>query len=325
MSERAGKVVCVTGASGYIASWLVKFLLQRGYTVKATVREPSDPKKTEHLLAIDEAKERLHLLKAELLDEGAFDSVVDGCIGVFHTASPFYHNVKDPQAEMIDPALKGTLNVLRSCAKVPSIKRVVITSSIAAVVFNGRPLGPDVVVDETWFSDPTFCEKSKLWYVLSKTLAEEAAWKFTKENGIDMVSINPGLVIGPLLQPIVNTSVEPILKLIHGAETFPNTTYRLIDVRDVANAHVLAFENSSACGRYLLVEKVMHCSEVVQVLCELNPALSLPEKCADEKLVMPFFQVSKDRAKSLGVNFTPMEVSIKDTVESLKEKNFFSS
>ncbi|XVE90417.1 hypothetical protein DITRI_Ditri20bG0076300 [Diplodiscus trichospermus] len=319
-----GKVVCVTGASGYIASWLVKFLLQRGYTVKATVRDPSDPKKSEHLLALDGAKERLHLFKAELLDEGAFDSVVDGCIGVFHTASPFYNNVKDPQAEMIDPAVKGTLNVLRSCSKVPSIKRVVITSSIAAVVFNGRPLGPDVVVDETWFSDPTFCEKSKLWYVLSKTLAEEAAWKYTKENGIDMVSINPGLVIGPLLQPTANTSVEPILKLIKGAETFPNTTYRLIDVRDVATAHVLAFENSSACGRYLLVEKAMHCSEVVEALRKLYPALSLPEICADEKLGLPVFQVSKDRAKSLGINFTPLEVSIKDTVESLKEKKLFS-
>lgn len=92
-----GKVVCVTGASGYIASWLVKLLLQRGYTVKATVRDPDDPRKTEHLVALDGAKERLHLFKADLLEEGSFDSVVTGCEGVFHTASPFYHNVTDPQ------------------------------------------------------------------------------------------------------------------------------------------------------------------------------------------------------------------------------------
>ncbi|GMI84549.1 hypothetical protein like AT5G19440 [Hibiscus trionum] len=322
MSE-TGKVVCVTGASGYIASWLVNFLLQRGYTVKATVRDPSDPKKSEHLLALDGAKDRLHLFKAELLDDGVFDSVVDGCVGVFHTASPVNHNVKDPQAEVIDPALKGTLNVLRSCAKVRSIKRVVITSSIAALMFNGRPLGPHIVVDETWFSDPDYCEKSKLWYALSKTLAEDAAWKFTKQNGIDMISINPGLVFGPLLQPTVNSSMEPILKLIRGSETYPNTTYRLIDVRDVANAHVLAFENSSAHGRYPLVEGVMHCTEIVQVLRELDPALRLPQRCADEELVMPMFRVSKDKAKTLGINFTPLEVSIKDTVESLKEK--FSS
>ncbi|KAK8546533.1 hypothetical protein V6N12_027312 [Hibiscus sabdariffa] len=302
MSE-TGKVVCVTGASGYIASWLVNFLLQRGYTVKATVRDPSDPKKSEHLLALDGAKERLHLFKAELLDEGAFDSVVDGCVGVFHTASPLYLNIKDPQAEMVDPALKGTLNVLRSCAKVPSIKRVVLTSSIGAVVFNGRPLGPDIVVDETWFSDPNYCEKSK---------------KGTLESFVCQCFFCLSAL------PTVNTSVDQILKLINGPETYPNTTYRLIDVRDVANAHVLAFENSSAHGRYPLIERVMHCSEVVQVLRKLYPALRLPEKCGDEKLVMPVFQASKDKAKVLGINFTPLEASIKDTVESLKEKKLFS-
>uniref|UniRef100_A0A2N9FTR8 NAD-dependent epimerase/dehydratase domain-containing protein n=1 Tax=Fagus sylvatica TaxID=28930 RepID=A0A2N9FTR8_FAGSY len=96
MSE-AEKVVCVTGASGYIASWLVKFLLQRGYTVKATVRDPNNPRKMEHLLALDGAKERLHLFKGDLLKEGSFDSVVDGCEGVFHTASPVINNFTDPQ------------------------------------------------------------------------------------------------------------------------------------------------------------------------------------------------------------------------------------
>ncbi|XVE62305.1 hypothetical protein DITRI_Ditri06bG0107500 [Diplodiscus trichospermus] len=276
MSE-AEKLVCVTGASGFIASWLVKLLLQRGYTVKATVRDPNDSKKTEHLLALDGANDRLHLFKAELLDEGSFDSVVEGCIGVFHTASPCYFDVKDPQDKMIDPAVKGTLNVLRSCAKVPSIKRVIVTSSMAAVAFTGKTLADDVVIDETWFSDPITCEKSELWYMLSKTLAEKAAWKFSEENGIDMVTINPGMVLGPLLQPTLNASVEPILNLI-GAETFPNTTYRWVDVRDVASAHMLAFENPSACGRYCIAGKPVHFSEVLMILRGLYPALNLPEK-----------------------------------------------
>ncbi|MED6197781.1 hypothetical protein PIB30_059892 [Stylosanthes scabra] len=126
MSSSAGKVVCVTGASGYIASRVVKFLLNRGYTVKATVRDTNDPRKVEHLVKLDGAKERLQLFKANLLEEGSFDSVVQGCNGVFHTASPFYHDVEDPQ----------------------------------------------------------------LWYALSKTLAEDAAWKFSKENNFDMVTIN---------------------------------------------------------------------------------------------------------------------------------------
>ncbi|KAJ0663575.1 putative NAD-dependent epimerase/dehydratase, NAD(P)-binding domain superfamily [Helianthus annuus] len=222
--EEGAKVVCVTGASGYIASWMVKLLLHRGYTVKATVRDLNDPKKTKHLLALDGAKERLHLFQADLLKDGSFDDVVNGCDGVFHTASPFFIHTDNPQVplylcsqeDLIDPAVKGTLNVLSSCSKVKSIKRVVLTSSVAAVLYNGSPLTPEVVVDESWFSDQGFCKETKLWYPLSKTLAEEAAWKYVKEKAIDMVTINPAMVIGPLLQPTLNTSARAIFNLING-------------------------------------------------------------------------------------------------------------
>ncbi|KAG9459628.1 hypothetical protein H6P81_004136 [Aristolochia fimbriata] len=319
-----GKVVCVTGGAGYIASWLVKLLLERGYTVKATVRDPDNPKKTLHLRALEGALERLHLVKADLLHEGAFDAVVDGCEGVFHTASPFYHAVSDPQTELIEPAVKGTLNVLGSCAKTASVKRVIVTSSIAAVVYSGRPRTPDVVVDETWFSDPDVCRSMKAWYPLSKTLAEEAAWKFAKEKGLDMVTVNPGMVIGPLLQPTLNTSAEAIMNLINGATTFPNASFTWVHVRDVALAHILAYEVSSASGRYCLTERVAHFSEIVAILQQLYPNLPLPEKCVDDNPYVPTYQISKERAKSLGIEFIPLEVGLKDTVESLKEKNFVS-
>ncbi|CAL5330726.1 unnamed protein product [Camellia sinensis] len=384
-----GKVVCVTGASGYIASWLVKLLLLRGYTVKASVRNPNDPKKTEHLLALDGARERLHLFQADLLEEGSFDPIVDGCEGVFHTASPVHFSVSDPQVELIDPALKGTVNVLRSCAKFPSIKRVVLTSSMVAVICNRKMLTPGLHIDETWFSDPLFCKESKvmwylgldnlcieitrsrnvatmtlcitvefvamhifygLWYHLSKTLAEEAAWKFAKENGIDLTVINPGWVIGPLLQPTLNATVEVVLNVINGAKSFPNASYRWVDVRDVANAHIQAFEIPSASGRYCVVNRVAHFSDVVKILHELYPTLDIPKNAARsstcpaevakyEKRVetgittpkegcendAPFQManiVVNEKAKGLGVEFTPLEVTLKDTVESLKEKNF---
>ncbi|KAL3652106.1 hypothetical protein CASFOL_001787 [Castilleja foliolosa] len=319
----AGKTVCVTGASGYIASWLVKFLLQRGYTVKASVRDPNDSKKTQHLLALDGAKERLHLIKADLLEEGSFDSLVDGSEGVFHTASPFYHGAKDPQTELIDPALKGTLNVLKSCAKVASIKRIVLTSSIAAVAFNRKPRTPGVVIDETWWSDPESCRNLQQWYVLSKTLAEEAAWKFVKEKGIELVTINPGMMIGPMLQPTLNTSSATILNLINGAQTYPNATHGWVNVKDVAMAHILGFENPSANGRYLMVESVAHISELVDILRALYPSLRLPEKCADDRAFPAKYQVSKEKAKSIGVKFTSLAEGVKESVESLKEKDFF--
>ncbi|MED6209389.1 hypothetical protein PIB30_054190 [Stylosanthes scabra] len=324
MSSSGSKVVCVTGASGYIASWIVKFLLNRGYTVKATVRDTNDPRKVEHLVKLDGAKERLQLFKANLLEEGSFDSVVQGCDGVFHTASPFYHDVKDPQAELLDPAVKGTINVLQSCAKSLSVKRVVLTSSMAAVANSGRPRTPEVVVDETWFSDQDYCRELKLWYALSKTLAEDAAWKFAKENNIDMVTVNPAMVIGPLLQPVLNTSAAVILNVVNGAQSFPNSTLRWVNVKDVADAHIQAYEIASASGRYCLVESTAHFSEIVKILRDLYPTLPLPEKCADDKPYAPTYHVSKEKAKSLGIEFTPLKVSLKETVESLKEKKFIN-
>ncbi|KAK4492375.1 hypothetical protein RD792_003180 [Penstemon davidsonii] len=336
------KTVAVTGGSGYIASWIIKFLLEKGYTVKASVRYPDDPKKTNHLFALDGAKERLKLIKADLLEEGSFDALVEGCEGVFHTASPFFLETNNPQDDLLDPALKGTLNVLNSVKKTPSVKRVVLTSSEAAVSFNGKPRTPEVVVDETWFSDPDFCRENKLWYVLSKTAAENAAWKFAKENNIDLVVMNPALVLGPLLQPTLNTSSAVILNLINGmfhpisisiaslflylirAETYANVSVGCVNVKDVAKAHILAFENPSASGRYVMVERVAHYSEIVEILRKLYPTLKLPEKCDSEPPLL-IYQVSKDKIRSLGIELTPLEVSVKETVESLKEKNFFKA
>ncbi|XP_076915794.1 phenylacetaldehyde reductase-like [Bidens hawaiensis] len=327
--EEKKMVVCVTGASGYIASWLVKLLLHRGYTVKATtfwsfslmqINHLGDLKKTEHLLALDGAKERLHLFEADLLKDGSFDDAVKGCDGVFHCASPFFIHTDNPQEDLIDPAVKGTLNVLSSCSKVESIKRVVLTSSVAAVLYNGSPLTPEVVVDESWFSDHEFCKETKLWYPLSKTLAEEAAWKYVKEKAIDMVTINPAMVIGPLLQPTLNTSAWAIFSLIN-ASTYSNITVGCVHVKDVANAHILAFETPSASGRYCMAESVVHFSELVQIIHKLYPSFKLPDKCADDGPIVKY-QISNEKVRSFGIDYISLEDGIKDTIESLKEKKF---
>ncbi|XVF73605.1 hypothetical protein PTKIN_Ptkin12aG0215800 [Pterospermum kingtungense] len=266
-------------------------------------------RKTQHLLVLDGAKERLHLFKAELLDEGCFDSIVDGCQGVFHTASPAFFSAPNPQAEIIDPAIKGTLNVLKSCARVSSIKRVVITGSMASVLYSAKPLTPDVVVDETWFSDPRFCEENKLWYMVSKTLAEKAAGRFAEENKMDLVILNPGFVIGLLLQPALNFSSEIVLSLMKGENTYRGGSYRFIDVRDVAHAHIQGFEIPSAAGRYCLVQRVVHHLEALKTLAELYPTSGLQDKCEDGKeLIEGTFQVSKEKAKGLGLSFIPWDL-----------------
>ncbi|CAN0862384.1 Phenylacetaldehyde reductase [Linum grandiflorum] len=345
-----GRTVCVTGGSGYIASWIIKLLLERGYTVKTTVRDPTDKTKTQHLLSLDGAGDRLQLYKADLTEDGCFDAAVSGCDGVFHTASPCFFQTTNPQEDLIEPAVKGTLSVLKSCAKVPSVKRVVLTASMASVICNGRPLSPDVVVDETWFSDPEFCQKNQHWYMLSKTLAEEAAWTFAKENGIDLITINPGFVIGPYLQKCLNFTVEEVLRIINeryseikfaffvnirlllfgqfgqvlllnaGTREFPGETYRFVDVRDVANAHVLAFENPSASGRYCVVGRMAHYTKVLEIMHEQYPDLQIAEKCESDKTSQPTCKISQEKAKSLGLNFTPLEVSVRDTIECFKKK-----
>ncbi|RVW76556.1 Transcription elongation factor SPT6-like [Vitis vinifera] len=155
-------------------------------------------------------------------------------------------------------------------------------------------LTPEVIIDESWFSDAVLCKESKLWYKLSKTLAEEAAWKFSKENGIDMVMINPGWVLGPLLQPTLNLSVEEILKLLNGVQTFPKTTsYTWVDARDVANAHIQAFELPEASGRYCLVGTVSHRSETLNILHKLCPAIHIPEKSEMNPLVFHTWQMGR--------------------------------
>ncbi|XP_040945786.1 phenylacetaldehyde reductase [Gossypium hirsutum] len=252
--EPSREVVCVLGASGYITSWLVNLLLQHEYSINATVR---DPHQCFFFFAFTIPLSSYDLKKIELIEEGSFDLVVEGCIGVFHTASLCYFDVKDPQAEMVEPVVKGTLNVLGSYAKVPSIKGVLITFSIAAVILIGKPLADDVVVDETWFSDPIVCEKLKVWYMLSKTLAKKVDWKFVEENGINMVTINPCMVLGPLLRSTLNASVEPIVNLV-GGETFLNATSRWVNVRYVTNAYILVFETLLACGRYYVAEKSVY-------------------------------------------------------------------
>nr|GMD30587.1 cinnamoyl-CoA reductase 1-like [Ipomoea batatas] len=231
MPSLSGQVVCVTGAGGFIASWLVKLLLQKGYTVRGTVRNPDD-EKNGHLKQLEGASERLTLWKADLLDYQSLREAINGCDGVFHTASP--------------------------------------------------------VTD-----DPN-------WYCYGKMVAEKKAWEEAKERGVDLVVINPVLVLGPLLQTTINASILHILKYLTGsAKTYANSVQAYVHVKDVALAHILLFETPSASGRYICAENVLH--------HETKPRAK-PYKFSNQKL------------KDLGLEFTPTKQALYDTVKSLQEK-----
>ncbi|CAO2188370.1 unnamed protein product [Urochloa humidicola] len=311
-----GQTVCVTGAAGYIASWLVKLLLEKGYTVKGTVRNPDDPKNA-HLKALDGASERLILCKADLLDYDAICRAVQGCQGVFHTASP----VTDDPEQMVEPAVRGTEYVINAAAEARTVRRVVFTSSIGAVTMDPNR-GPDVVVDESCWSDLDFCKKTRNWYCYGKAVAEQAAWDAARQRGVDLVVVNPVLVVGPLLQPTVNASIGHILKYLDGsARTFANAVQAYVDVRDVAAAHLAVFESAAAAGRHLCAERVLHREDVVRILAKLFPEYPLPTRCSDEKnpRKQPY-KFSNQKLRDLGVEFRPVSQSLYDTVKSLQEK-----
>nr|GMD11918.1 cinnamoyl-CoA reductase 1-like [Ipomoea batatas] len=313
-SSVSGPVVCVTGAGGFIASWLVKLLLEKGYTVRGTARNPDDEKNV-HLMELEGAKERLTLCKADLLDYQSLRQAIHGCDGVFHTASPV---TDDPQ--MVEAAMMGTKNVLMAAAEAGGIRRVVFTSSIGAVYMNPNR-APNKVVDETCWSDLDFCKTTKNWYCYGKTMAEQIAWEVAKEKGIDLVVLNPMLVLGPLLQPTVNASVVHILKYMTGSvKTYANAVQGYVHVRDVALAHILLYETPSASGRYICADSILHRSEVVEILAKFFPEYPVPTKCKDEMKPRAIpYKFNNEKIKNMGLEFTPVKQCLYETVKSLQE------
>nr|XP_010910039.1 cinnamoyl-CoA reductase 1 [Elaeis guineensis] len=309
-----GQTVCVTGAGGFIASWLVKLLLERGYTVRGTVRDPEDPKNG-HLKELEGAAERLVLLKAELLDIDSLHAAIDGCDGVFHTACP----VTDDETVIV-PSVNGTRNVIDVSAGA-AIRRVVFTSSIGAVYMNPNH-SPDVVVDESCWSDLEYCKSTKNWYCYGKTVAEQDAWEVARERGVDLVVVNPVLVLGPLLQPNINASVAHITKYLTGsAKTYINAAQAYVHVRDVAEAHIKVYEAPDAKGRYICAESTLHRGEVVRILAKLFPEYPITNKCKDE--INPpkkGYKFTNRRLKEMGIEFTPVNQCLYETVKSLQEK-----
>ncbi|KAG6761203.1 hypothetical protein POTOM_034404 [Populus tomentosa] len=223
---KKGEVVCVTGGSGCIGSWLVRLLLDRGYTVHATAKNLKDEKETKHLESLEGADTRLRLYQIDLLDYDSIVAAINGCAGVFHLASPcIVDEVHDPQNELLDPAIKGTINVL-TAAKENGVRRVVVTSSISSIT--PSPNWPaDVIKNEDCWTDVEYCKQNGFWYPLSKTLAEKAAWEFSKEKGLDMVVVNPGTVMGPVISPVLNASMVMLVRLLQGnGESEQKESYR---------------------------------------------------------------------------------------------------
>lgn len=331
--------VAVTGASGYVAGPLVRELLRRGATVRATVRDPSNERSVGHLrrLAAEEAGQ-LELVAADLGRPGSFDAAVDGCDVVFHTASPFVLQVTDAQRDLVDPAVQGTRNVLASVERAPSVRRVVLTSSCLAVY--GDPI--DTVarpVDERdWNTSGSLAYQP---YGYSNAVAERAAWELAQaQSRWSLVTINPGFVMGPSETPRTDsTSIDFLRMLIDGrrASGIWNFASLWVDVRDLAAAHVVAALRPEAEGRHLTSAGTHDLREVLGWLREdfgdrvklprfvvprwlsyvVAPTLGFSWRYVSAHVDVPL-QVDASKApRALGVTFRPVRDTLRDHVEQL--------
>jgi dihydroflavonol-4-reductase len=283
--------VMVTGSTGYIGGVLVKQLLEAGLTVHCPVRDPTNGSKLRHLKNL-EGSERLKFYEADLLEKGSYTESAKNCAVVFHVASPFLFECTkgNEQEELIDPALRGTLNVLESVAD-PSlkscVKRVVLTSSVNAIASDGKDCQDAFdktgkVIDETAWNESASIRYQP--YAYSKTLAEQAAWKFLEDNqncAFDLAVCNPSFVLGPGLA--VHESAESFLflkRLGGGAyrSGIPRYYMAIVDVRDVARGHIAAGFLPQASGQRIILHgtntTMMGASSILSE--HYSPAFPLP-------------------------------------------------
>ncbi|KAJ5604756.1 hypothetical protein N7510_009910 [Penicillium lagena] len=327
--------VLLTGGSGFIAAHIVDILLQHGFDTVVTVRSEEKGKRIIDAHP-DTPKEKLsYVVVKDVAKDGAFDEAVKSnppFTYVLHTASPFHFNVADPRKDFLDPAINGTTGILKAIkAYAPTVKRVVITSSFAAIV---NPKNhPKVYSEKDW--NPVTWEEAmdhSNVYRASKTFAEKAAWDFVENEkpNFDIATINPPLVLGPIVHYLnsleaINTSNQRIRDLIQGKMKeglAPTGTYLWVDVRDVALAHVRAIEVPEAGGQRFFVVAGYYSNKVLaDNIRETHPELEskLPPKDSPDDTPSGIYDIDNSRSKEvLGLKYRSLKETVSETVTSLQ-------
>lgn len=341
--------VMVTGATGYVAGWLVKALLGAGAPVHAPVRDPSNVEKLKFLTAIADASPgTLKLFKADLLQPGSYAEAMQGCRVVFHTASPFTLNVKDPQRDLIDPALNGTKNVLEAVNATKSVQRVVVTSSCAAIYADATDVqhAPGGRLDESVWN--TTASLTYQPYSYSKTLAERAAWQIAEaQTRWRLVTINPSFVLGPAIGGAPTSESFAILRQA-GSGMFrfgaPRVGIGMIDVRDLAQAHVAAGFRPEAHGRNIISGYDTDILTLVMTLRDtygarypiprnampkwllwlVAPMVGLERRFVAHNVNVAWHADSSKATQELGLTYRPMKETMEDMFQYMIDANMFA-
>lgn len=263
-ASQTQKTVCVMDASGRLGSTLVHRLLHRGYTVHAALQSQSHGDQS--VVKSLESK-RVRVFRSDLLDYHSIMEALKGCSALFYCFEPPLDHPSYDEF-MGEVEVRAAHNVLEACAQTDTIHKVVFTSSVTAVIWRDDLTTSTYSTDfdERNWSDINLCKNLKLWHALSKTLAEKTAWALAMDRGLNMVSINGGLLMGTHL-----TITHPYLK--GAAEMYENGVLVTVDLKFVVDAHICVFEDSSAYGRYLCFNRVINCN---QDALELANMLSPP-------------------------------------------------
>ncbi|KAG7660874.1 uncharacterized protein J8A68_005549 [[Candida] subhashii] len=336
MTSATATTVFVSGANGFIAQHIVKQLLEKGYTVIGTVRSAA---KGESLKQLTNADKFSYEIVPDLVAEGGFDKVLQNhpeATIFIHTASPVTFAATDIEKELLQPAIQGTKNVLTAIENHgPNIKRVVITSSLVAML-SWTPTYSDhekYHIETDW--NPITYEESLtnplFGYLGSKKFAELAAWEYMKEHQpkFDISFVNPTYVLGPQAYEIkdksqLNFSAEIINGIVKlGAQDkIPELAGTFIDVRDVARAHLFAFERAEAIGKRLVLDEGKFSNEAIAKLINENfPESKVPKGDLNKEpeLYKKFvFNVDNHKTRELlGYEFIGLEQSVVDSVQQI--------
>ncbi|KAH6616319.1 hypothetical protein C7974DRAFT_43021 [Boeremia exigua] len=338
--------VLLTGASGFIAAHTLDILLERGHSVVGTVRSQEKADKIKAQYNGKYADKLSFAIVHDIAQDGAFDEAVKSdppFEAVLHTASPFHFNVTDVQKDLIDPAVIGTSGILKSIKKnAPSVKRVVITSSFAAIIQADKGFWPGHTYSEDDWNPITAEEATEnpmLGYRASKTFAEKAAWEFLEKEkpNFTIATINPPMVFGPIAHALdsldnLNTSNERIRNACQGKfkdEIPPSGVHLWVDVRSCAQAHVAAFEKAEAANkRFFVTAGYFSNKEITQIIkknfpefkdlpSDSTPGGDYPEGTPDKGL---YTYNNKRSIDILGLDYIPLEKSIVDSVKSFQAK-----
>jgi dihydroflavonol-4-reductase len=302
MSKRG--VVLVTGGSGYIAGFCIAQLLEEDWAVRATVRSLSRETEVRQALAkLTQKGDRLSFHAADLTGDKGWDEAVAGCDYVQHVASPLPSSNPKTDDELVIPARDGALRVLRA-SRDAGVKRVVMTASVACIAY-GRG-GRDTPHTEADWSDETNLRDTTA-YERSKTIAERAAWDWMKREGgaLELATVNPGLVLGPVTSADFSASMEFMRLLMGGAlPGCPRFGFPLVDVRDVSDLHYRAMLAPNAAGqRYIAVSSFEWMIDVAKMLKAKYPDRRIPTSALPDfmlRLTGMFDPVVRSRLFELG-------------------------